>query len=62
MARNTPSAQQIFSAAASRGGSAQKAVFRKEGEYWTVGYRGDTVRLNKLLAEFQQRKRTPVGW
>jgi hypothetical protein len=25
--------------------SAQKGIFRKEGEYWTVGYRGNAFRL-----------------
>lgn len=36
MARNTPSAVRL-SPAASSAGTAQKAVFRKEGENWTVG-------------------------
>jgi hypothetical protein len=25
--------------------SAQKGIFRKEGEYWTVGYGGNAFRL-----------------
>jgi hypothetical protein len=36
MARNMLSTEQM-SAATSHAGTAQKAIFRKEGEYWTVG-------------------------
>src|SRR6202521_2907061 len=48
MARESWSAR---SAAAGAGGAvpklraAQKGVFRKEGEYWTVGYGGKSFRL-----------------
>jgi tetratricopeptide (TPR) repeat protein len=41
-ALNTSGAGQILSAGASSAGTAQKAVIRKEGEYWTVG-RGESA-------------------
>ena len=48
MARNAPSTRSISPMSNdSRAGShpAQKGVFRKEGDYWNVGYDGNAVRL-----------------
>ena len=48
MASDTPTARSGSagsSAPAQSTRSAQKGIFRKEGEYWTVGYGGKSFRL-----------------
>src|SRR6516165_1871699 len=45
MADNKPSAEHFSSPGASQTGTAQKGVFRKAADYWTVGYGESASRL-----------------